>query len=353
MNVDQSTEAVWERLRATRWNPPAPTTTAVERRTTYVFALEQAEQMFRAATAIGTATRPLLIYYGLSQAGRAIAAAASSISSGDKWRLNGHGIKSVALDGPLPDVEVRTERPDDRGSFVRLSELLNSPLWGKAQVRFNLLWDMLPENEQSPLLDTGRLRRTPLLVDHRDLYREPHPLASISVGRFPPWVTNAEDGRKILDSYLKAFPDAQGYYDFRRVGREPDANPDFLRRYDGWGYLEMHWRLPEGSSGSHAQRLALLEAMTRTYKGVLYFLPAITPNQGNLHPLMAWWAVLHALSMLARYQPAEWATHINVDRSQHAVAIERLLKESIRVLPLLVEEAIEQVSGDLAEREPA
>lgn len=43
-----------------------------------------------------------------------------------------------------------------------------------------------------------------------------------------------------------------------------------------------------------------------------------TTTTRSLHPLMAWWAVLHALSMLARYQPAEWATHINIDDSPHA-----------------------------------
>jgi hypothetical protein len=59
---------------------------------------------------------------------------------------------------------------------------------------------------------------------------------------------------------------------------------------------------------------------------------------------MVWWAVLHTLSMLARYQPAEWASHINIDTSRHAVAIERLLKEAIRVLPKLVLETIEQVA---------
>lgn len=34
--------------------------------------------MFRAARAVGTQTQPLLIFYGVSQAGRAIAAAAAA-----------------------------------------------------------------------------------------------------------------------------------------------------------------------------------------------------------------------------------------------------------------------------------
>ena len=29
-----------------------------------------------------------------------------------------------------------------------------------------------------------------------------------------------------------------------------------------------------------------------------------------------WWAVLFTLSMLARYQPAEWAAHVNVDAAR-------------------------------------
>lgn len=106
----------------------------------------------------------------------------------------------------------------------------------------------------------------------------------------------------------------------------------------------MHWSLPAGDPGTLANRLALLEARTRPYNGVWYFFPAVESTSRSLHPLMAWWAVLHTLSMLARYRPAEWASHINVDTSQHAVAIERLLKQAIRILPVLVSEAIDQVA---------
>jgi len=48
---------------------------------------------------------------------------------------------------------------------------------------------------------------------------------------------------------------------------------------------------------------------------------------------MAWWAALHTLSMLARYQPAEWAAHIDIDASRHAVAIESLPKRAMSVDP--------------------
>ena len=72
MPADDAPDAAWGRLRATRWDPPGAASENGERRRTYVFGLEQAEQMFRAGASVGPATRPLLVFYGLSQAGRAI-----------------------------------------------------------------------------------------------------------------------------------------------------------------------------------------------------------------------------------------------------------------------------------------
>jgi hypothetical protein len=52
----------WDVLRASRCDPPGAAWQLEHRRRTYVFALEQAEQMFRAAVGVGTATRPLLVF---------------------------------------------------------------------------------------------------------------------------------------------------------------------------------------------------------------------------------------------------------------------------------------------------
>ncbi|MFC7024600.1 YaaC family protein [Promicromonospora thailandica] len=347
MHADNNTDGVWEQLRATRWNPPAPAVVVDERRATYVFALEQAEQMFRAAATVGPATQPLLVFYGLSQAGRAITAASSSIGPGDGWKLSSHGISAKELAGGLSDVRIETGKPGGSGSYVRLSELLDSPVWGKASIPLNVLWDLLPENQHSPLLGEDASRRTPLWIEYRNLYPENHPLASVPVVGFPSWVMDADNGRQALDNYLKAFPAAQGYHSFVRVDREPAAAPDFSRHNDGWGELVMHWQLPGGHAGTVAERAALLESLTRRYIGSMQFFPSVAPDDSrSLHPLMAWWTVLYALSMLARYQPAEWASHINVDTSRHAVAIERLLKDAVRVVPSLVLETIGQVSAE-------
>ncbi len=54
--------------------------------------------------------------------------------------------------------------------------------------------------------------------------------------------------------------------------------------------------------------------------------------------------MLYTLSVLARYQPAEWSNHIDVDASTNAVAIERLLGRAMEELPRLIGFAINQVS---------
>lgn len=75
-------------LIASPWRPGptcAPAAHPHPRRRTYVMALEQAEQMFHAAHSVGPATSPLLLFYGLSQAGRAVAAAAKPVTRPDGW----------------------------------------------------------------------------------------------------------------------------------------------------------------------------------------------------------------------------------------------------------------------------
>ena len=345
MQTGDGAETVWERLRETRWNPPPAAAADEARRRTYVFALEQAEQMFRAAAGTGVATRPLLVFYGLSQAGRAIAAAAASAGAGG-WELEGHGITCVSqtLRGPLPEVRVQAGKQGTTGSFVRLSELLGSPLWPKADpLALSQLWDLLPDNRLTPLDDAGQSRRTPLYLDDEFLDPDPHPLASVPVAYFPPWLISAADGRA-LDSYLRAFPDAPPCDSYHRDGREPDSAPDFTRHRDGWGELVINWQLPAGP-GTLEDKLGFVRSVTRLYDGARWLFPAPGTAGRSLHPLMAWWAVLYALSMLARYQPAEWAGHIDIDESRHAVAVESLLKRAMSMVPALVAEAIGEVAG--------
>ncbi|WP_246571682.1 YaaC family protein [Streptomyces tauricus] len=341
--MNLSEDELWRWLRGTRWKPPKAATMDLERRETYVFALEQAEQMFRAAATAGPATQPLLIFYGLSQAGRAIMAAAPV--KGDQWRLVGHGISQEpkGFAGTLADISITTFKAGSRGSFVRLSEALDSPVWEDDAVRLGDLWDCLPENRFSPLADITESRRTALYVENRDLYSGQHQLASVSVYPFPPWVAHASN-TEALKKYMASFSGTEGFeHPWRGTGEEQE--PDFTLDLDGWGHLTMHWKVPTGSDGSLADRQALIHAMTWPYGRARYLIPAVGNNTAGLHPLMTWWAVLHTLSMLARYEPAQWSKHINVDGSRHAVPLESLLEKAINTLPNLIAYLLDEISG--------
>jgi hypothetical protein len=70
---------------------------------------------------------------------------------------------------------------------------------------------------------------------------------------------------------------------------------------------------------------------------------SIGGDQQALHPLLAWWAILFALSMLARYQPDTWTDYLDVDKSP-AVPVETLLDRALLTCPELLLHAIRSVS---------
>jgi hypothetical protein len=61
-------------IRATRASPPGRAGDDEERRRVYGAALAQFDELIAAASVVGPASRPLPLFYALSQAGRAVAA---------------------------------------------------------------------------------------------------------------------------------------------------------------------------------------------------------------------------------------------------------------------------------------
>jgi hypothetical protein len=341
MHMNQA-KVAWNNLRSTRWSPPGAAAATEERQETYQAALEQAEEMFTAAAQVSPVARPVPVFYGLSQGGRAIAAAASK-AAGEDWKLNGHGIRAHDFGKPLPEMILKTDKAGDRGSFVRLSELLGSTVWGNQAVKFTELWDLIPENSPDllALSEDHKSRRTPLLVDPVDI-GQPHPIASAVLYGFPSWLLEVPEPNLTMavDGYLDAFPaavDRQGYV-LQHTGRVPNLQ----RGGDGWGFLQVNWNMPEGAHGADNERAAYLRSLARRYKEAHYLLPDL--STGSVHPLMAWWGVLYGLSMLARYEPAAWTRQININKSRYANPLEKLLDAALDVVPHLIMEAIEEVS---------
>lgn len=125
----------WQMVRSLRHDPPGRAGTAAARRATFDAALEQAEQFMVATAAVGLATRPVLVFYALRQAAAAVACAAES-STGDSWRLNGHGIAARNLaSAQRSGVAAVTVQDKGRGAFTQLAALLNAASLG--QVRWS------------------------------------------------------------------------------------------------------------------------------------------------------------------------------------------------------------------------
>ncbi|MER7460793.1 YaaC family protein, partial [Micromonospora sp. NPDC126480] len=72
--------------------------------------------------------------------------------------------------------------------------------------------------------------------------------------------------------------------------------------------------------------------------------PAMPSCGRPMHPLMTWWGVLYILSMLARYQPAAWTEHIDVNSSRYAVALESLLNDALVAVPRIIHQTIDEVA---------
>jgi hypothetical protein len=320
---------VWRHLRALRHQPPGWASRG-ERRLVFGAALEQAQQLFAAAASADYASRPILVFYGLSQGGRAIAACSTEAKSG--WQLKGHGID-------VPDLDQRPELPDltigdkGKGSFTQLTPLLHS---GSLPTGASLgqTWLTIPD-----------LPTTPPPVGNGANYLPTLRLAHLS-----------EDGRPEFSSWIEGMPRrfAEPYTEDEfvefcssyptlagSVGRPVASQPPLLDEERQSVQVRRGWTLADSDDpGKFHNR------HTRPYLGDndRYIFPSIGGDQQALHPLLAWWAVLFALSMLARYQPNTWTACLDIDTSPYAEPLETLLDRALLTGPELLLHAIRSVS---------
>ena len=110
---------------------------SASRRQTFAAAMAQFEEQMTAARIVSPATRPLNLYYGLTQAGMAVAAAYAP----DPWSFASHGLKLLDTAPDLPEIEVR---PEGEGGFQRVAAVTGSSQIA-APVSLGDLWRSLPD----------------------------------------------------------------------------------------------------------------------------------------------------------------------------------------------------------------
>jgi hypothetical protein len=113
--------------------------------------LEQCEQFLDAADDTGYATRPVQLFYALSQASRAIVAASPRVDN-QAWKVSGHGLTAGTGAATAADVTVRATRT---GLFPAVASAIGAEvLVPDEPAALREVWPLLPEIAGSRSLPT-------------------------------------------------------------------------------------------------------------------------------------------------------------------------------------------------------
>ena len=317
----------WRLLRGLRHQPPGAASASESRRATFESALEQSEQLFRAARTVGPAARPPPAFYGLSQAGRAVASAAHSLPD-DGFKLIGHGITCPGLrQGTeslehLADVTVSDQRQGV--AFVRLASVLESGSLPEP-VRLGDLWGLLPDLQQPPLPGAGSLRAISA--------RWGTAQEQIELRDFPAGLGTTA---ALVNELPSQFTTLQGW------GAPSSGTPAAIHQSGNWfsPTTSVWLERAAGPGEPTSRRRPTLDG----YGDQHLVLPRVGAADVSMHPFLVWWALLYSLSMLARYEPEFWASRIAIDRSAAALPIEILVDRALAMGPVLAHQAIMQAS---------
>ena len=323
----------WRGMRSLRADPPG--LAVGDRKATFVMALEQAEQLFIAAENTGPAARPLPLFYGLSQAGRALLA---TKVPGDPWRPRSHGIGEVRGGVAAPTVADFEVEPKKFGAFPMVAQALSSSGL-RGPTRLGDLWTLLPDTSRFEIPKSGPHR---LLNVVADSYRTdgtievelsglpPHLGVPRSPDDDPSGVRSdwGEEEARVRD-FLSHYPSLTGLR-FATGGGQPIG---FVPMSGGTARVTALWS--EGPEGPRTTGEVTRQVAT-SYAGYDMAYPCLDGGDRPLHPLTVWWAVLFGLSVLARYEPETWGRAIDVNGSREAVALEYILEAALDSVPELL-----------------
>ena len=327
--------AVCSRLRTTRAAPPGRAATTDARRRTYAAAMEQFEELMRAAEQVGPAARPLPLFYALSQAGRAV----TSAHADEPWQPRGHGLQLRDDGRPLLQRRVAPAGKSD-ASFRHVAEATGSDIL-EEPVALGALCASLPDLATVDELcgSHPRALRVQAIPKSSGAVLTMSREVDAYVVNFPPEVATAPEPAQVVEEHLRHYPSTTGW-----------SAPEGLRVLpprDGWGAgAVLRWRVPDDvQSANERQRQARVQEVAPQYRFAdqQWCRPAIA-SRTVLSPLMTWWALLYALSMVARYEPDTWVGLLEVDSSSLAVPLEEVLEvvphlvlDALRATPLLLQ----------------
>ncbi|WP_412542929.1 hypothetical protein R8Z50_10740 [Longispora sp. K20-0274] len=300
------------------------------RRDTIAAALHQFEELLDASARVGASSRPITLYYALVQAGLAI----SAVHNDNPWSFGKHGLK-LNPDFSGADLTALTVRPDGQGAFQAGARATGSPAIAGA-VSLDALWASLPDLGEIPLQGSTVPRALDAFESRGELSFQIDFDGSPRLRE-----SEKEDGLRltlVVDGKCPA------------PGRAREHLRQLLAGYplpDGFSVLEDTFRvIREGRwSAAVAWRQDLeLNAVAPEYRFVdrRHIRPSVESDQAQPpSPLMTWWLLLYAFSMLSRYFSRDWSRMLNIQRSEIAAKLEHALDLALEVLPHLIIEALD------------
>ncbi len=324
--MDPSTWAI-SVIRATRAEPPGRASADDERRATYGAALQQFDELLAAAANSGHASRPLPLFYALSQAGRALAAARC-----ENWQVDSHGLaedRAVTDDDPLLRRVQRRKRDND--AFSALCTALDAPdPFGSshAAIEIGAAWAALP-SLNGFLPHWGEQWYPVLQAFNRSSADEERVMNLHAPTRAP---------RPRDELSASAYPSLPAGFTF-----EPAEHPDIPLDPTTFRLGTARWGTPNTTP----------TVLSVTYSGPReherWLLPAPPGSDQPFVPLTAWWVLLFGLSIVARYHPGLWSGALNLDSSDRAVPLGLLLDDALAAIPELIAEGL--ISANDADEE--
>lgn len=293
-------------------------------------ALEQSEQLFRAAAEVPTDSRPILLFYGLSQAGRALAAASTQLED-RHWSATNHGLVSQTETVDPNDVWSLKTRVSqgENGLFRRVSTTLMSPI-----------------DQGTVELGATAANILEFTYEYQDFDRFPWAFQSPKKSLRPkPDLDNSTMHEMPLDIEIDV--DSNGRLTTETpalAGLALATHDDGTLRRDQNGHLLV--QIPEDRTVRDDWN-AYPQGMQR-YRGVKVLTRSLGATTAATHPLMIWWLTLFPLSVLARYEPQKWQHMINLQASSSASQLEYLCHRALDTVPELLARVLQDVTSPSA-----
>jgi hypothetical protein len=332
----------WRRIRSFRAQHPA-LLDAIDadgsRTRVFQAALTQAEELWEAASVAGVASRPLPLFYCLSQTGRAICAAWTTPGP---WEPAGHGLSS--RQEPVPENPLEfTVRTTAHGAFQMVAEVLSSTIF-QGRASLGALWASLPDLPEPPdaryprpvFLESTLIRGEEativnMLAQRQAKFSFPYPAAL----RDTLLIEDEQARAAAIQRALAEYPAAESAV----VEIAEILGPGGYQRSPIIRFLDANGQ--NQSVSAVAEALPTLSSATREGWRNYVLRPCID-NGGTIPPsqLMTLWALIYGLSQLARYHPAQWVSALDFNESKIAVDLERLLDSCLALVPDLLVPAI-------------